>query len=276
MRPLAERSWPIFATAFTLVILLVSAAIGLAVWELPADNLPVEVRQPLIQFLLVVALGAVVTFLVDYLRTRAEQRAGDRKYRTDTIRSLLERLDSIYRRVKHTRQRLGIKPGHRPDNEDEMWRLREEQEDLEQLGKDIEVHETMFEGLDSARSRVEAMDDYLGKCWVEYRTKSRGEVHGSQTFGPRLSMFVESPKSGNSDFPQFSDGYHKARKILIQLLIPAPTAGSSRRRSASPRRPNRRPPASAPTSEPPATSRKPPAVTRRSGSPGVPSAPPPT
>jgi hypothetical protein len=34
----------------------------------------------------------------------------------------------------------------------------------------------------------------------------RDEVHGSQTFGAWLSMLVESPKSGNSDFPQFGDG----------------------------------------------------------------------
>jgi hypothetical protein len=218
-----QRSWPVLVSVVVVVVLLVGVAILISVSEFPgAGDLSLDIRRHIIQFLLVVALGAVATFLVDYLKKRAEQREVDRRYRVDTIKFLLERLDSIYRRVKHTRQRLGIKPGHRPDNEHEMWNLREEQEDLEQLGNDLETHARVFDGLSSARAQVDAMDEYLGRCWSEYKTKAGAESTSPTSFGERMTRFVESPKSGHSDFPEFSRSYHGARKILVELLAPAP------------------------------------------------------
>lgn len=218
-----------FVSVLVVVVLLVGVAILISISEFPgAGSLSLDVRRHLIQFLLVVALGAVATFLVDYLKKRAEQREGDRRHRVDTIKSLLDRLDSIYRRVKHTRQRLGIKPGHRADNEHEMWNLREEQEDLEQLANDIETHETGFRSLRSARAEVDEMDKYLSRCWSEYKKESRAESTSPTSFGERLTMFVESPKSGDSDFPRFSRSYHEARRILVRLLVPAPRRAFTR------------------------------------------------
>jgi hypothetical protein len=232
MRLSGQRSWPVFVSVLVVVILLVGIAILISISEFPGPgSLSLDIRRHLIQFLLVVALGAVATFLVDYLKKRAEQREGDRRYRFDTIKSLLDRLDSIYRRVKHTRQRLGFRPGHRADNEDEMWNLREEQEDLEQLGNDIETHERAFRGLNAARAQVDAMDAYLSRCWSEYKRDTRAESTSPTAFGERLTMFVESPKSGDSDFPQFSRSYHEARRVLVELLVPARVAASSKKDS---------------------------------------------
>jgi hypothetical protein len=135
----------ILAIGLAMALLLVSVAYVVAAWGSPeVDTLPYEFRKYLIQFFLIAALGAVVTALIDYFKRRAERREQERQYRTSTLTSLLERLDLIYQRVKQTRQRLGIRPGHRADNVDEMWGLRAEQQDLEQLAQDIDFHKTMM------------------------------------------------------------------------------------------------------------------------------------
>ena len=67
------------------------------------------------------------------------------------------------------------------------------------------------------------MDEYLSKCWSEYKKSSRAGSTSPTSFGERLAMFVESPKSDeDSDFPRFSRSYHGARDVLVELLVPAP------------------------------------------------------
>jgi hypothetical protein len=228
-RPRAK--WVVLGIYALIGVLLVGFALIAGTVGPPSEGtIEFELRKYLIQFLLIVALGALVAFLVDEMKRRAEAReevrrnkreADDRKqqYAIDTVKSVLERLDSTYRRVKRTRQRLGIRPGHRPDTEDDMWALRDEQEDLEQLAKDIEVYEGTVRVLEPVRPSVEAMEAYLGRCWSEYKRDPHIE-EGASRFGTRLSMFVASPRSGNSDFQVFSGRYHIARGKLVELLDP--------------------------------------------------------
>jgi hypothetical protein len=224
----------ILAIGLATVLLLVVMAYVIAAWGSPeVGSLPFEFRRYLIQFLLVAALGAVVTFLIDYLKTRAERREQERQYRTSTLTSLLERLDLIYQRVKQTRQRLGIGPGHRADNADEMWGLRAEQQDLEQLRNDLEFHKLMFPELDHVHRQVGAMEKYLGRVWSEYKMEFQGAQVSEGSFGKRLRMFVESWKTGDSDFPNFSFYYHDARKVLLNLLIPTAAAHGGHQRLPS-------------------------------------------
>lgn len=219
------------AVLILVALFLVGLAYLAATVGSPPQGTAFELRRYLIQFLLLVALGAEVAFLGDRMKRRAEEReaerrrkreAADRKqqFAIDTARSLLDRLDATYRRVKRTRQRLGFRPGHRSDNESDMWDLRDEQEDLEQLAKDIEVHAVTIPDLSSVRGHVAAMDNYLGRCWSEYK-KGPPVEQGATDFGERLLMFVASPKSGGSDFQIFSADYHSARRDLIVLLNPA-------------------------------------------------------
>jgi hypothetical protein len=245
----------ILAIGLAMALLLVSVAYVVAAWGSPeVDTLPYEFRKYLIQFFLIAALGAVVTALIDYFKRRAERREQERQYRTSTLTSLLERLDLIYQRVKQTRQRLGIRPGHRADNVDEMWGLRAEQQDLEQLAQDIDFHKTMmFPELNYVHELVKSMETYLGEIWREYRLQLRDAPvsEGSWreyrlqfqdapvsegSFGEQLRKFVESPKDDiESDFPEFSFYYHKAREVLLNLLVPTAAAhGDQQGRPSTP------------------------------------------
>jgi len=231
MNDRSRDRWVVLAICLVIGFVLVGVAVIAGTVGSPAEGtIAFELRKYLIQFLLIVALGAVVAFLVDEMKRRAEVREEgrrhkreaddrERQYAIDTVRSLLERLDAIYRRVKRTRQRLGIQSEHRSDNSDDMWDLRDEDEDLEQLAKDIEVYAGTVQGLVTVRPCVEAMDEYLGECWSEYK-KGPHVREGSSGFGKRLSMFVASPRSGGSDFQVFSDKYHRARSELVRLLVP--------------------------------------------------------
>jgi hypothetical protein len=227
-------------------------AYGIAAWAWGSpevDTLPFEFFKGLIQFLLIAAVGAVVTFFIDYLKrqaegreqeqkTLAEREEQEQKYRTKTLRSLLKRLDMIYQRVKQTRQRLGIRPGHRADNVDDMWGLRAEQQDLEQLAYDIDFHRrTVFPELKVVHDLVKSMETYLGEIWKEYRSQFRDAPASEGSFGERLKKFVESPKSKEkgSDFPVFSYYYHKTREVLLNLLVPTAAAhGDQQARPSTP------------------------------------------
>jgi hypothetical protein len=58
--------------------------------------------------------------------------------------------------------------------------------DLEQLAKDIEVHQRIFRGLNLVLEHVKAMDRYLGGIWKEYRTEFQ-DAQGS--YGSFVSTF---------------------------------------------------------------------------------------
>lgn len=250
MRPPSRPLWMILAISLAAVLLLVIMAYVIAAWGSPeVGSLPFEFRRYLIQFLLVAALGAVVTFLIDYLKTQAERREQERQYRTSTLTSLLQRLDLIYQRVKQTRQRLdliylreqqtrqrvGIRPKHRADNADEMWGLRAEQQDLEQLANDIKFHKIMFSKLDHVHKLVGEMEGYLGNVWREYKREFQDAQVSEGSFGLQLTMFIESGETGNSNFSKFSDYYHDARDVLLDLLVPtAAEDGARQRRSSTP------------------------------------------
>jgi hypothetical protein len=96
--------------------------------------------------------------------------------------------------------------------------------DLEQLAKDIEVHQRIFRGLNLVLEHVKAMDRYLGGIWKEYRTEFQDAQGSYGSFGERLRMFDESSGTRKSDFPNFSVDYHEARRVLLELLIPTAAA----------------------------------------------------
>jgi len=194
-----------------------------------------ELRKQLIQFLVIVGLGAIVAFLVESIRRQAEQRveftrklaerrARERQYVIEVVSSFLERLDSIYRRVKNSRQRLGLLERQAKSRkvQKEMWRMRAEMEDLEQLDKDIEVQLEAIRGLGDVREEVKYMDGYVGARWKEWWKEYRSihDVIGekSLSFGPKLSDFVADFDSAGADFPKFASSYHKARGILVKML----------------------------------------------------------
>jgi hypothetical protein len=210
----------VFVICAVTALAFVGLAFLVSQWGSPdKDSVDFELRKQLIQFLVIIALGAIVTFLVEYIRRRAEQRARKRQYEIDVASSFLERLDSIYRRVKNSRQRLGFIGPHVEIRKlrKEMWRMRAEMEDLEQLDKDIEVQVEAIRGLVAVRDEVKIMDGYVGERWKEYRKNHDVAGEESPSFGDKLSSFVADSAQG--DFSTLGSSYHKARRVLVEMLI---------------------------------------------------------
>jgi hypothetical protein len=110
---------PHVIVAGIVVVLIVSAVIVGTVGSPASDRIVFELRRYFIQFLLIVALGAVVAFLVDDAKRRAatmeEKRRKrqdaaerERQYAIDTVTSLLNQFDAIYRAVKRKRRSLRL------------------------------------------------------------------------------------------------------------------------------------------------------------------------
>jgi hypothetical protein len=169
------------------------------------------------------------------LATHREEARVARETESKLLASLLERLDSIYRRVKETRQRLGLLHNYGEKASLEMWNMRAEMEHLEQLAKDIELHKHTIPGLEDIHSNVRTMDAYVGECWKEYKKSPTGR---DGNFEDRVSKFVADAVPDEGDFQDFGGSYQQARWRLVELLIAVQDpqddvaqAGRSRRRA---------------------------------------------
>jgi hypothetical protein len=225
------------------VVLFVTVAAGIgfvglaavaAAWEMWEGDLSREFRTRLIDFFLVVALGAVVAFIVEQVKRRTEQRERWHEYRAAAITSILNDLDSIYKRVKRTRQVLGVVPRYHPANVEELWNLRTEVEDLEALLNAVSDQRQSITEFDLIYPRIRRMDQYLGACWKEYRSWATNpsltnELQQYESFGEQLSSFVrlhERPKpESDGDFAHFDRDYHAARQALVGSLDPRRVSG---------------------------------------------------
>ncbi len=136
------------------VLALVGSAVIVGTVGSPADNtINFELRKYFIQFLLIVALGAVVAFVVDGLKRKAEgeererQRKAEgeereRQYAIDTLTSLLDRLDAIYQEVKRERRKfrlVDMTTLSKQEYVDAVAKLSDDKQDVERLWRDIEV-----------------------------------------------------------------------------------------------------------------------------------------
>jgi hypothetical protein len=234
--PKREQSpWRVLGVSLAVVLVLVSIALIVGTVGSPErDTLPYEFRKYVIQFLLITALGAVVAFVIDRMRRREERHEDDRRkqreavdrrrqYETDTVRSLLDRLYATYRRVKRSRRLLRLIPlSHlsKQDYTDAMLKLNDDQEDIEQLWREIEALEPTLPELRTVRPSVEGMETYLKHLWDECEAVAANPDDEFQAVRlETLRRFVA--KLGGeekSNFPVFHEHYYDARKKLIILL----------------------------------------------------------
>lgn len=217
------------------MLLLLAAAIAVANWGSPTrDSLQFELQKQLIQLLLLGALGALVRIFIDSIREQAatrnrqieyEKDVDNRQieYEKDIVTSLLSRLDRIYRQLKLSRQRLGFGQIYDETASREMWKVRNLGDDLEQLTRDVQLHDDTIGGLEGLADKVGTLDKYVGACWTEYKS-SHADVSPSSPlpFGERLSKFVAEPRPPQGDFQNFDYTYRDARTQLARLLIPGP------------------------------------------------------
>lgn len=225
---------PHITLAAGLVIVLVVSAVMVGTVASPApDTIAFELRKYIIQFLLIVALGAVVAFLVDAAKRRAEsadeaqQKQRDavdreRQYATDTVTSLLDRLDATYMKVKRTRRTLrlvSISHLTKENYVNEMSKLSEDKEDVEKLWRDIEALEPWLAELSPAKPNVKRMEKYLNSLedeWERIAPEPNDKFQAEQL--QFLKGFRAKQATGESDFQRFRTPYYEARSVLIALI----------------------------------------------------------
>lgn len=240
------RRWrfPIASAAIAVFFMAIAFLFGTV--GSPGEGVSSELRKYFIQFFLVTALGALVGVVVYEYRTRREALDRQRQRAIDSVASVLRQLDAIYRSVKKTRRLLRLsQPRGRNSKTRRLLRrpmprgpyeqayveavleLDEDQQDLEQLARDVEVLEGQSRSIEPARAArlaairaaIKAMERYLGALWTEREdVAARSDDEFDAVDLTRINAFVARVATGKSDFYKFNGKYREARRELIELL----------------------------------------------------------
>ena len=218
-----DSSRAVPAICFFVAVALVALAVIVGTTGSPVNGtMEFELRKSLIQFFLIVALGAVVTFLADYVKRQREAADRQREYITETVRSLLGRLDDSYRAVKRTRRSLRLLDIETMTKEayvDRMSKLSLDKEDIETLWRDMDELSSGLEGLTKVQPAVRSMEAYLNRLEDEFEDTAPepDDVFNTDRLD-RLKRFLPKWKTGESDFHLFRTDYYRARSALIDML----------------------------------------------------------
>lgn len=215
-------------------LLLLGAAWFAGTWDPPeAGTISFELRKHLIQFLLLVALGAVVAFIVDDTNRRNTNAEEERRKQKETaererqsaieiVTLLLDRLGEIYREVKKERYSMRL------ISEVELTKgryvevikaLHADKQALEILWQDIQTNAGWLPELTPIWPRVEQMEAYLRPIENEAElVRETPESDFSVASQRELTAFTAKWKSGESSFPKFRELHHQARAGLIDVL----------------------------------------------------------
>lgn len=222
------RRWRFPAASVGIAVFFMVVAFLFGTVGSPSEGVSSDLRKYFIQFFLVTALGALVGIVVYEYRKRREASDRERQRVSDSVASSLRQLDDIYRSVKTTRRLLRLSQARGPNKQaydEAVLKLDEDQQDLEQLAREVEVLQAeAVEPIRTARlveahAAVKAMEEYLGALWSEREdvaALSDDEFEGMDL--TRINAFLARVATGNSDFHDFSGKYHEARRTLIALL----------------------------------------------------------
>ena len=206
-----------------LVVVVMGAALFIGLVGSPVSGtLEFELLKYFIQFLLIVALGAVVAFTVEIVKARSERRTRNLQYEIDTVTSLLDRLDANYRAVKRRRRLLRVqdlKQMRKPEYVDAISRLSGDKEEIEKLWRDVEVLEEWMPELGPVRSEIKKMEKYLNALETEWENSgsTRDDAFEAES-QVALVGFRKKWDVDGSTFIRFRGPYYAARgRLIVQL-----------------------------------------------------------
>jgi hypothetical protein len=209
------------------IVFLVAAVILGTNFAPTNGTIEFELLKLIIQFLLIVALGAVVTIGVDAVRRRMDSEASQRQYEVDTLTSYLAQLDERYREVRRERRYMAIKiPMTYKYYNKAMRRLNDQKQDLEHLWRDeMQVVENWLPAIQGLSCCVKEMEDYLGHIEDEWKAVARAP--NERLRAPLLEAFLAPTDTRDpnfrdfsvpSNFAEFRVPYRAARDELVKLL----------------------------------------------------------
>ena len=226
------RARPLRIRRYLWALLVAGVLVGLVAWWVATISPPAtgttafEFRKLLIQFLLIVALGAVVAFFVEIARLRISNNEQERQYSIEEVSAILVQLDTIYRRVKQDRHKMMIASGHDMDQDwydGSMVTLREAKQDLEGLWRDVEARSGwLLVPLTDVEQGIKNMERYFDPIEGEWEAQM-GEPHQpgglfDQSRHPKFGQFRARSRSGGSSWPEFRNQYYICRERLIAIL----------------------------------------------------------
>lgn len=232
------------AASLVAAAVFLGAALLAGTVDPPAEGtIDFELRKYLIQFLLLVALGAVVALILENAKQRAsdederrrkDREASERERQTaiDIVTLLLDRLGTIYREVKRRRHAWRLVPEAtftKARYVEATLELHADKQALEVLWQDIRTNARWLPELDSIWPGVEKMEDYLRP--IEDEVERARETPDSEFMIASQEVFIgflAKARAGESTFGTFRALHHEARAGLVDVLA------DKRRRSDSP------------------------------------------
>ena len=172
------RRWRFPIASAAIAVFFMALAFLVGTLGSPGEGVSSELRKYFIQFFLITALGALVGVVVYEYRTRREASDRERQRAIDSVASVLGQLDANYRSVKKTRRLMRLSQPRGTNKQayfEAALKLDEDQQDLEQLARDVEVLEgqsrpvepARAERLAATRASIRTMERYLGALWTE-------------------------------------------------------------------------------------------------------------
>ena len=192
-----------------------------------------ELRKYLIQFFLLVALGAVIAYVVDdtnrrtadaETKRREDRDRADRERQSaiDVVTALLSRLGEIYGDVKRERHLLRLVPLEDLSKQGyvaSMRWLHDEKQALEDLWKDMEAYGEWLPELIPLGQLVKEMETYLRPLENELEAVKRlPDATFQATSRTELMGFLAKKYVPTSTFHVFRSLEHRARAGLVELL----------------------------------------------------------
>jgi hypothetical protein len=205
------------------VVITVGGALAVGTIGSPTNGtIEFELRKFGVQFLLIVALGALIALGVDIIKRKFDSDAHRLQYEIETLTSLLARLDEVYREVKRERRLLGATQLSKVKYEDYtaiMLRLSDRKNDIERIWRDMEAQQNWIPDLAKIRPFAYKMEEYLGKLEKEWEdVASLPELNFKIEQLKELLRFRAKAGDSAFDFYGLRTPYYEARKALIESI----------------------------------------------------------
>jgi hypothetical protein len=228
MKASERKSQHIF-TRWLLAAAVVIVIVVILAFFVPVSNgtMQFELLKLIIQFFLIVALGALVAVGVEAVKRQMDSEARARQYDIETLTSMLAGLDAAYQAIKRERQGLAVMPPSMITYDQymaTMARLRDSKQNIEQIVNDMKACEPWMPSLVPIRSLVSKLEKSLEKLETEWESASQAPEKFNHEKLPQLKLFRAKYT------PDLKTSYDEARTALIRLLAEkhdrVPMAGS--------------------------------------------------
>jgi hypothetical protein len=201
-------------------------------WDPPSDDLEMETAKLILQALLVVTVGALLTALFDRLKARRTAADQARAGRNDVLDRIVDGADRAYQATKRVRRlgRLAPRAAEPVDHDRLMLELSEQQLVFERLRRDADALSASMptgDQRDACRLAVVALtrlDTYLNDIWTEYERGPSASDSPAEELEMTWGRFLAPANSNVASFRDFKNAYALLRQAALAARFGRPTS----------------------------------------------------